>query len=197
MTRPRAFALHELRKAKKKIHSKVARYGSYNEGKVYAWVKPPNPTDPRARNGKMWINTCDQFKDFCDRVLNCDSTELAIIGLVFSNSVCWNTVIMFTLIGIVFVSLLLLSKGLLLIEFSTLEVCNILAVSFKSMHNLVGVSGNTGLIMLKNIFNIRKLSIYQLCIVTYYFILFFHIPISINTVINRVDRSTTAQFNQK
>ena len=69
LTRLRAFALYGLRKARKKFPSKVAGYGSY-EGRVYAWVKPPNPTDPRARNGKMWINTCDQFKDFCDRVLS-------------------------------------------------------------------------------------------------------------------------------
>ena len=75
LTRPRAFTLCGPRKVKKKFPSKVAGYGSY-EGRVYAWVKPPNPTDPRARNGKMWINTCDQFKDFFDRVLNCDSTEL-------------------------------------------------------------------------------------------------------------------------
>ena len=75
LTRPRAFALYGLRKAKKKFPSKVAGYGSY-EGRLYAWVKPPNPTDPRARNGKMLINTCDQFKDFCDRVLNCDPSEL-------------------------------------------------------------------------------------------------------------------------
>ena len=104
-----------------------------------------------------------------------------IIGLVFSNSVGWNTVIMLTLIGTVFVFLMLLSKGLLLVEFSTLDVCNILAVSFKSRHNSVGVSDNAGLIMLKDIFKIRKLSIYQLYIETHYFILFFHIPISINT----------------
>ena len=58
-----------------KFPSKVAGYGSY-ERRVYAWVKPPNPTDHRARNGKMWINTCDQFKDFCDGVLNCDPTKL-------------------------------------------------------------------------------------------------------------------------
>ena len=71
-------------------------------------------------------------------------------------------------------------KCLLLIEFSILEVGNILAVSFKSMHNLEGVSGIAGLIMLKNIFKISELSIYQLYIVTY-FILLFHIPISIYT----------------
>ena len=86
---------------------------------------------------------------------------------------------MLTFIGAVFVFLMLLSKGLLLIEFSTLEVCSILAVSFKSMHNLEGVSGNAGLIMLKNIFKIRKLSIYQLYILAYYFHLSFHILIPI------------------
>ena len=75
LTRLRAFALYGLRKAKKKFPSKIAGYGFY-EGIVYAWVKPPNSTDTRASNGKMWINTCDQFKDFCDRVLNCDPTEL-------------------------------------------------------------------------------------------------------------------------
>ena len=53
LTRPRSFALYGLRKDQKKFPNKVAGYGSY-EGRVYAWVKPPNPTDPRARrNGKM------------------------------------------------------------------------------------------------------------------------------------------------
>ena len=74
-----------------------------------------------------------------------------------------------------------LSKGLLFIEFFTHEVCNIMSVSTKSMHNLEFFSGISFLIIVGNIFIIRELSTNQLYIITYYLSYSVHIPIAINT----------------
>lgn len=75
LTRTRATALYGLRQAKKKYPDKISGYSTY-DGKVYAWLKPPNPTLPHAKNSKMMVNTKERFYDLCDKTLNCNPLEL-------------------------------------------------------------------------------------------------------------------------
>ena len=64
-----------LRCAKKKFPNIVAACSSH-DGKVYAWIKPPNPDAPFARNSKLFINTQDQLQDFCRKSLKVQIEEL-------------------------------------------------------------------------------------------------------------------------
>ena len=67
--------LFSLRRAKKKFPNIVAACSSH-DGKVYAWIKPPNPDAPSARNSKIFINTQDQLEDFCRKCLKVQIEEL-------------------------------------------------------------------------------------------------------------------------
>ena len=60
LTRVRCTALFGLRQAKKKYPDVIAGCGSY-DGKVYAWVKPPNANAPNARNTKISVNSKEKF----------------------------------------------------------------------------------------------------------------------------------------
>ena len=78
LTPIRNSCLYGLRQAKKIFPSIVAGCGS-TEGKVYAWVKPPNPNTNMVRNTKVMINsvgTVRKFDDFCSKVLKCESKSL-------------------------------------------------------------------------------------------------------------------------
>ena len=75
LTPIRNSCLYGLRQAKKIFPSIVAGCGSM-EGKVYAWVKPPNPNTPMARNTKVMINSVRKFDDFCSKVLKCESKSI-------------------------------------------------------------------------------------------------------------------------
>ena len=74
LTRTRSTALYGLRQAKKKFPDIIANCGS-SDGKVYAWIKPPNPSAPDARNTKTLINTKDRFSEFCEKTLKCNAAD--------------------------------------------------------------------------------------------------------------------------
>lgn len=75
LTRTRSTALYGLRQAKKKFPNKISGYSTY-DGKVYVWLKPPNPTAPHAKNSKIMVNTKERFYDLCAKTLLCPPTEL-------------------------------------------------------------------------------------------------------------------------
>ena len=75
LTPTRTTTLYGLRQAKKRFPNLIAGYGS-SDGKVYAWIKPPNPQAPQARNAKMLVNTRRRFIELCDTILHCEATEL-------------------------------------------------------------------------------------------------------------------------
>ena len=75
LTPTRNNILFSLRRAKKKFPNIVAACSSH-DGKVYAWIKPPNPDAPSARNSKIFINTQDQLEDFCRKSLKVQIEEL-------------------------------------------------------------------------------------------------------------------------
>ena len=75
LTPTRNNILFSLRCAKKKFPNIVAACSSH-DGKVYAWIKPPNLDAPLARNSKLFINTQDQLQDFCRKSLKVQIEEL-------------------------------------------------------------------------------------------------------------------------
>lgn len=75
LTRKRNVIFYGLRKSKKKFPNIVAGCGTF-DGKVYAWIKPPNLNAPNARNTKVIINSRDKFDSFCASTLKCDPSEL-------------------------------------------------------------------------------------------------------------------------
>lgn len=75
LTKVRSTVLYGLRQAKKKFPSIISGCGS-SEGQVIAWIKPPNPQSPNARNIKTIVNTRERFCDFCARTLKCDPSDL-------------------------------------------------------------------------------------------------------------------------
>ena len=75
LTPTRNNILFSLRCAKKKFPNIVAACSSH-DGKVYAWIKPPNLDAPLTRNSKLFINTQDQLQDFCRKSLKVQIEEL-------------------------------------------------------------------------------------------------------------------------
>ena len=75
LTRNRSTLMYGLRQAKKRFPDKVAGCGSF-DGKVYVWLKPPNPDSPRARNTKTMVNTRDKFSELCENYFKCSATDL-------------------------------------------------------------------------------------------------------------------------
>ena len=75
LTKTRSTTLFGLRQAKKKFPNIIAGCGSA-EGKVFAWIKPPNPDSPNAKNIKTVINSRERFNDFCANTLNCNPSDL-------------------------------------------------------------------------------------------------------------------------
>lgn len=75
LTPTRNTAMFGLRQAKKKFPHIIAGYGSM-DGKVYCFVKPPNPTSPMARNMKTFVNTRKRFDELCVKTLGCESKDL-------------------------------------------------------------------------------------------------------------------------
>ena len=78
LTKTRSTVLYGLRQAKKKYPGLVSGCSS-SEGRVFAWVKPPNPTTPGAKNTKTLINTKERFIDFCTNTLKCNSSDLVSV----------------------------------------------------------------------------------------------------------------------
>ena len=58
-----------LRKARRQFPEIVAGSTTY-DGRNYAWVKPPNPNAPGAKNLKTLVSTRSQLENFCNRTLN-------------------------------------------------------------------------------------------------------------------------------
>ena len=77
LTPTRSTALYGLRQARRKFPEKISGTGSH-EGKVFVWIKPPNPNTPMPRNTKVFVNNRDKFEDICKNILNCDPNELVI-----------------------------------------------------------------------------------------------------------------------
>lgn len=65
LTPQRANILYVLRKAKKIFPEKVDGSGSHN-GRVYVWIKAPNPT---ARKIKHFIGSKSKLEEFCTKTL--------------------------------------------------------------------------------------------------------------------------------
>lgn len=74
LTQNRSAVLFALRQAKKKHPEKIASCCSYN-GRVYAWMKPPNPSAPLAHNTRILVNSRDRFYELCEKTLNCRPDE--------------------------------------------------------------------------------------------------------------------------
>ena len=69
LTHTRNHLLFVLRRAKRKFPNVIAGCSSM-DGKVYTWVKAPNPDSPSARNTKLFINLQGKLDDFCQKTLN-------------------------------------------------------------------------------------------------------------------------------
>ena len=69
LTAQRSTILFVLRKVKRQFPNLISGCSSM-DGKVYAWVKPPNAVAPNARNIRTVINTHEALKDFCSKVVN-------------------------------------------------------------------------------------------------------------------------------
>lgn len=75
LTPVRSTIMYVLRKAKRAFPEKVAGCNS-SDGKVFVWVRPPNPNAPLPRNSRMTINTHQRLVEFCSGILN---TELSTL----------------------------------------------------------------------------------------------------------------------
>ena len=75
LTKTRNTALFGLRQARKKYPKVVAGCGS-TDGRVYAWIKPPNSDAENAKNTRICINSRDKFETFCNDTLKCQSSDL-------------------------------------------------------------------------------------------------------------------------
>ena len=75
LTRVRSTALYGLRQAKLKYPNIIAGCGS-SEGRVYAWIKPPRPNAPNAKNTRIMINSMERFMEFCTGTLKCNHSDL-------------------------------------------------------------------------------------------------------------------------
>ena len=75
LTPIRSTALYGIRNAKRKFPDRIAGYGTI-DGRVYAWIKPLNPSVSNTRNTKMFINTRRRFGELCASVLRCGESEL-------------------------------------------------------------------------------------------------------------------------
>ena len=69
LTPTRNHLLFVLRRAKGKFPNVIAGCSSM-DGKVYTWVKPPNPDSPSARNTKLFINSQGKLDEICQKTLN-------------------------------------------------------------------------------------------------------------------------------
>ena len=58
-----------LRKARKEFPNIVSGSTSF-EGKIFVWVKPPNPDAPGARDSRMAVNTHEKLVEFCTKTLS-------------------------------------------------------------------------------------------------------------------------------
>ena len=69
LTPQRQNIAYALRKAKREFPNVVSGVSTL-DGRVFAWIKAPNPDAPGARDSKMPINTYGKLQIFCDRSLN-------------------------------------------------------------------------------------------------------------------------------
>ena len=68
LTPQRQNIAYALRKAKRELPHVISGV-STKDGRVFAWIKPPNPNAPGARDSKIPLNTYEKFENFCDRTL--------------------------------------------------------------------------------------------------------------------------------
>ena len=75
LTPTRNTILYGLRQAKKRLPGKISGCGSV-DGRVFVWLKPPNPDTAGARSSKIFCNTKSKFETLCAEKLNFDSSQL-------------------------------------------------------------------------------------------------------------------------
>ena len=75
LTRTRSTVLYGLRQARKKYPNIIAGCGS-QDGKVYAWIRPPKPNAPQARNIRILVKNREKFEDMCVKNFDCNPNEL-------------------------------------------------------------------------------------------------------------------------
>lgn len=73
LTPVRANILYILRQAKRKSHNKIVACGSM-KGRIYVFIKPTNPS---ARNQKVYLNDMQKLEEFCIRELGVTLAELS------------------------------------------------------------------------------------------------------------------------
>ena len=71
----RSTVLYGLRQARKKYPNIIAGCGS-QDGKVYAWIRPPKPNAPQARNIRILVKNREKFEDMCVKNFDCNPNEL-------------------------------------------------------------------------------------------------------------------------
>ena len=69
LTPQRQTISYVLRRAKREFPTIVSGSATF-DGKVYAWVKPPNPNAPGAKDLRHAVNNHSRLLDFCNRTLN-------------------------------------------------------------------------------------------------------------------------------
>ena len=69
LTPLRSTIQYGIRRAKRRFPGKVLAYGS-QDGRVYVLTPPPNS---EARKIKTFVNTVDQFNEFCIKTLVCQT----------------------------------------------------------------------------------------------------------------------------
>lgn len=69
LTPVRSTIMYILRKAKREFPTKISGSSSV-DGRVFVWVRPPNPDAPNARNSRMAINTHLKLAQFCNDILS-------------------------------------------------------------------------------------------------------------------------------
>ena len=68
LTPARQTISYVLRKAKKEFPHVISGSTSF-DGKVFVWVKPPNPDAPRARDLRVEVSSHSKLMDFCTKTL--------------------------------------------------------------------------------------------------------------------------------
>ena len=75
LTRTRNSILYVLRKARREFPTLISGCSSI-DGKVFAWIPPPNPHATGARDSRMSVNSYRKLDTFCRDVLNQATTTL-------------------------------------------------------------------------------------------------------------------------
>ena len=69
LTPVRSTIMYVMRKARRQFPDRISGCNSI-DGKVFVWVKPPNPSAPQPRNTRTSVNTYQQLQKFCSDILD-------------------------------------------------------------------------------------------------------------------------------